>query len=151
MNNAKTRFAYGGFGTLIIAALLVIGLQLLAHASANVGAAASATFSSPTAAATNEAISQDAAIDLARKVVTSDSTFVSASFGRFADVYHNARLGPDTGQENMIVWAVEFESDYTICPPASSTCWSPRPGFTTIILDGYTGDWITTLSYSPNS
>ncbi len=151
MKNATTRLAYGGGGTLLVVALAVIGFQLLSHAPATTDAAASAPLSSPTAAPTGTAISQDAAIVLARKVVTTDSTFVSASFGRFADVYHNASLGPDPGQEDMTVWAVEFESEYTICPPDGSACWTPRPGFTTVILDGYTGDWVTTFSYSPNS
>lgn len=151
MKNVTTRLAYGSAGTPLMLALLVIGLQLFTHASATTGAAASATLSSPTAAVTDQAISQDEAIDLARKVVTTDSTLVSASFGRFADVYHNARLGPDPSQEDMIVWAVEFESAHTICPPDGRACWTPRPGFTTVILDGYTGDWVTTFSYSPNS
>jgi hypothetical protein len=150
MKNVTTRFVYGGAGTLLILALLVVALQVFTHTSATTGAAATATLSSPTATGTVSAISQDAAIDLARKVVTADSTFVSASFGRFADVYQNARLGPDPGQEDMIVWAVEFESAYTICPPDGSACWTPRPGFTTVILDGHNGDWVTTLSYSPH-
>jgi len=95
-------------------------------------------------------VSQDAALEIARSHVAPDATFRSASAGRFADVYPGQRLGPRTQEEaDRLVWAVEFASVFVICPPDGGPCRSPRPGSSTAIIDFRTGEWITTLSFSP--
>lgn len=143
-----------------LAAVIVAALLgLAACAAPNLAVAPSPTVAStpsPTAtpAATPEStsapVSRDDAIALAQKVVVADATLQSAAFGRFADVYLNSQIGQPGYEADRVVWAVEFESLYTICPPDGSACWTPRPGFTTVILDGYTGAWITTFSVSPH-
>ena len=105
---------------------------------------------SMTPALTGAPVSREDAIALAQKVVVADATLISAAFGRFADVYLNSQIGQQGFEADRLVWAVEFESLYTICPPDGSACRTPRPGFTTVILDGYTGAWITTFSVSPH-
>lgn len=95
-------------------------------------------------------IMESRAIEISKEFVTSDSVFSSASAGPFSDVYDDDRMGPAAAmQADQLVWAVEYQSEYTICPPDGSGCWSPRPGYTTVILDYLSGDWITTFSYSP--
>lgn len=133
----------------LVVVLLTITVQVLPSESASARHGASTTALPTSVGPANIAVSEDEAINLARKVVVADAVLVSASFGRFADVYQNARMKPDPSDQDRVVWAVEVESAYTICPPDASSCWTPRPGFTTVILDGYTGDWITTFSYSP--
>jgi hypothetical protein len=99
---------------------------------------------------TSPGISEARAIEIAREHVTSDSVFVSAMAGRLADVYQGDRtpyLGPK--QLNRLVWAVDFDSMFTICPPDGSACYSPRPGFTTVVLDQTTGDFIFSSGFSP--
>jgi hypothetical protein len=89
------------------------------------------------------------AVQLAREHVSSDAVFASAMAGRLADVYHGDRtpyLGPK--QLNRLVWAVDFDSMFTICPPDGSACYSPRPGFTTVVLDQLTGDFILSSGFS---
>lgn len=99
---------------------------------------------------TGYGISEEQAIQISRQNVTSDSEFVSAAHGRFADVYQNPMLRDSSPVEpDQQVWAVFFQSLYTICPPDGSQCLTPRPGFTTVILDYSTGERLATISYSP--
>ena len=91
------------------------------------------------------------AISRGREFVTPDATFVDARSGQFKDVYQNERLGPQPGDEDRLVWAIDYQATYTICPPDGSPCFPPRPGVTTVILDFNTGAWITTFRYSPPS
>ena len=157
--NVTTRAAVGGGGLLLAGLLVVVALRLGAQWSIGTSQSPSpapTVSAGPTespaglAAAPPLGISEALAVQLARQHVSSDSVFVSASSGRFADVNHYDKMGSrGPKQANQQVWAVDFESLYTICPPGGSACYSPRPGFTTVILDEFTGDWITTFSYSP--
>jgi len=155
--NVTTRAAVGGGGLLLAGLLVVVALRLGAQWSIGTSQSPSpapTVSAGPTespaglAAAPPLGISEALAVQLARQHVSSDSVFVSASSGRFADVNHYAKMGSrGPKQANQQVWAVDFESLYTICPPGGSACYSPRPRFTTVILDEFTGDWITTFSY----
>lgn len=134
-----------------VALIAVLGVTLLLGAPRSPAGAAGTTLSPlPLSPAVSGGITESRAIELAQVIVTPESTLRSVSAGRFAEVYTNDRMGPSSeGQAEQLVWAVRYESMYTICPPDGLPCWTPRPGTTTVILDYYTGSWITTFSYSP--
>jgi hypothetical protein len=95
-------------------------------------------------------ISEHMAIQVAREHVTGDAALVSATGGRFGDVYHDSRIGlgyPIEG--DRLVWAVTFAHEFVICAPDDSPCWSPRPGQTTVVLDYFTGDFLAAPGNAP--
>jgi hypothetical protein len=98
--------------------------------------------------ASSGGVSQDAAVEAARPHVPPDATFVSATAGKFLDVNELPGIGPGAPvTPDQLVWAVKFESIATICGP-SGYCFSPRPGFSIVILDFKTGEWLATEGIS---
>jgi hypothetical protein len=94
-------------------------------------------------------ISEQVAIQQAREHVTAEAALVSATAGRFGEVYHDDRFGPGYAIEaDRLVWAITFAHEFVICPPDDSPCWSPRPGQTTVVLDYYTGDFLAAPGYA---
>jgi len=103
---------------------------------------------SPTAGPSG--ISRDLAIQLSSTAVPQDAVLVSAAAGRFADVYDTSNLASGYPvRPDQLVWAVKYESEFTICPPDGSPCWTPRPGWTTVILDFFTGKVLASPGVSP--
>lgn len=96
-------------------------------------------------------IPKDSAIAIARQHVPADAVLVSAEAGAFATEVDSAKIGPGYPvAPDRLVWAVKYESDFTICPPDGSACWSPRPGWTTVILDFMTGDFLAAPAIAPS-
>lgn len=100
-------------------------------------------------------ISAETAIELAQKHVSADAVFQAVRAGTFdeLDVPVGAGgRGPDyPTKPGRLVWGVRYSAVFTICPPDGSPCWSPRPGWTTVFLDYYTGEWLTSSAFSPPS
>lgn len=98
-------------------------------------------------------IPADAAVSAARGYAPANAALISATSGQFSALTADQRVGSGTPiAPTASVWAVKFESSVEICPPPAASplpCLSPRPGFTTVILDFATGTWLTTLTYSP--
>lgn len=86
-------------------------------------------------------ISRNSAIAIARQHISMD-TLVAAEAGTFAELNHNANIG-QVVQPDRLVWAVTFQGDVIICPPApGATCATGIPGVATAFLDYYSGDFI---------
>jgi hypothetical protein len=95
-------------------------------------------------------ISASDAADLARSHVMDGATFVSAAAGAYGDVF----TMPPAGGVNIetpdrVVWAVAFGADFEICPPNGAPCWSPRPGHIQVILDYFTGEFLSSSAFAP--
>ena len=86
-------------------------------------------------------ISRDTAIAIASEHITLD-TLVSAEAGTFAELNDDANIGQIV-KPDRLVWAVTFQGDMTVCPPApGAACATGVPGVATAFLDYYTGDFI---------
>jgi len=89
-------------------------------------------------------LSEDAARAAAATHLVSGATFVSAAAGPFGTTYHreSGEQGADLGVADATwVWVVQFAVTVDdICPPVSNpTCFPPRPGIATVVLDYATG------------
>src|SRR6266545_1145255 len=128
----------------LIASLVLLGIAvaLLSPGLGSAGPPATAT-----ATPVSVAISRDRAVEIARARVQPEAKLRTVQHGRFADVY--TRIGPaNIAQAGDEVWAIQFDLQFVICPPNGDPCWSPQPGITTVIIDYYTGDWITNYADS---
>ncbi len=79
------------------------------------------------------------------------ATLVSVQAGRFRNLNPDPGIGPGYPiKPDDLVWAVTFAGDVTICNPLG-TCYSPRPGTTTVFLDYLSGDFRTSETFCPPS
>lgn len=86
---------------------------------------------------------EDAAVQLAAKHVPAGAILTEAKSGAFGDIVDDHRLGPGYPvAADRMVWGITYESAFTLCPPDGSACWSPRPGWTTVVLDYFTGEFL---------
>jgi hypothetical protein len=134
------------------AIVMVVAIAYLTHAVAT-GAPTGESASAPTGAIPSlppGGLAPDLAVQRARQSVASDAKLVSSVAGQFGAVYQDTRNdGAGSIDPGRLVWAVKFQSEFTICPPDGSACYSPRPGWTTVILDYTSGDFIGSFGYSP--
>ena len=83
---------------------------------------------------------------------TPNQPFLSQRAGAYGDLEPFIGSGP-AGPVPMTtwVWAVQFSAVAAPCggPPAA-VCESPRPGTFTVVLDYYTGRFITSVGFFPN-
>jgi hypothetical protein len=148
--------AVKGAGTIAtlaaFAIVTVVAITYLTHAGAT-GAPTSEPASAPAVAIPSlppGGLASDLAVQRARQSVATDAVLVSAVAGPFSEVGQDPRNdGAGSIDPGRLVWAVKFESEFTICPPDGSACYSPRPGWTTVILDYSSGDFIGSFGYSP--
>jgi hypothetical protein len=105
----------------------------------------------PPSSLDTDGISVDQAIEIATEHVAPDAVLVSTSAGKYSEIHpFFDRVGPGSDvPSDRLVWAVVFQSEFEICPPNGSPCWSPRPGWTTVIVDYTTGEFIESAAYSP--
>lgn len=138
-------------GVVGVFALATIGIILIRSIPSTNTAAGGGTSRpievSPTAAALQPGLSEDEAIAIAREYVPADATHVSSRHGRHQEVYVDPDEVLDEVTANQQVWALGFESEFEICPPDGSDC-IHRPGTTTVILDYFTGNFISSYGLS---
>ncbi len=91
-------------------------------------------------------VSQSAAVAVA--VEHSDmKDLVSASVTSYPGEYIGPGFVVTPGE---LVWVVHLTGEMTICGgPPEEVCQSPRPGFSTVYVDYFTGRFIGIESYSP--
>src|SRR5262249_5509493 len=97
-------------------------------------------------------------IAIASRNIGGQTTFQSAAQGTFLQMYSDhVRQGTEPlpgiiqQQSDREVWAVTFTAVFTdICPPDDSPCLPPRPGWTTVMVDYQTGDFIVAMGVAPN-
>lgn len=157
----RARFAPG----LAVTGAIAIALVALAFGprSTLVGTAPTASAFTPVPSASlvsgsvpPSGVSIDLAVARAKDRVSADAVLVGARAGRFRDVDTDSEgvAGNGSGNgpvpEEQMVWAVKFAAMFEICPPDGSACWSPRPGWTTVIVDFYSGEVLSSFGYAPN-
>lgn len=123
---------------------LVVGLALAACSSPVPSGATTRPLATP-APAPSGGIPADHAVAIAREHVPPRLALVGVRAERFEP---GAGATTETGAPNRWVWAVTFSGDVTVCSPSGS-CLSPRPGTSTVYLDYFTGDFLTTVASSP--
>ena len=100
-------------------------------------------------------ISRERAIELAT-AHSSARTFVAAEAGHFGDLTF---LGPGSAiAADRWVWVVTFAGEVSVCPPAAlpsagptptpAVCSSPSEGKTTVMLDYFSGEFLSAESMS---
>jgi hypothetical protein len=68
--------------------------------------------------------------------------------GTFQAANQLSGVGPDDPiAPDRLVWAIKYSLTFDICNPAG-TCFSPRSGFSIVMLDFKTGKWLTTEGIS---
>lgn len=99
---------------------------------------------SPSPSPTSNNISAARAIELAREHATM-TYVVDATSGTYGDL----KLIPadQSTPDDLLVWAVRFSGDVTICPP-DEACLSPRPATSTVYLDYFSGAFVGTSTVS---
>jgi hypothetical protein len=132
--------------------VLVIAVATLLAACATGVSVSPSVGSGPTpsaAAPSGSALTQDAAIEVARGNVPPAAQFVSAQFGQRSSI--SIPAGPVSGpveSPDELVWVIAFTETFSdICNPFG-TCLSPRPGYSYVVIDGGSGRWVTTYGYS---
>jgi hypothetical protein len=127
--------------------LSILTLASLLAAGCSVGGAAP----TPTSTVPPGGVSIDLAVARAEERVSADSVLVEARAGRFGDVYTDSQGVHHKGPvpDEQMVWVVKFAAMFEICPPDGSACWSPRPGWTTVILDFYSGEVLSIEGEAP--
>jgi hypothetical protein len=106
----------------------------------------------PTATPLPAGIPERVAIQLAEAHVMPDAVFLSAVAGRYGDVAmdDDRAVAPGAAvQPEALVWAAKYGAQFTICPPDGLACYTPRPGYQTVILDYRTGAFLESLGFSP--
>jgi hypothetical protein len=85
----------------------------------------------------------DVALSIAKKHVGPAATFTFA----WAGINGTGSQAPP----DELVWRIHFEATIVICPPTALPCFSPRPGYTTVVLDYRTGAFIESGTFSPRT
>jgi hypothetical protein len=135
----------GGTVALIATVALIGGIRAV-----DPGLPGASPSSTPDASLPAGGISQEAAIAAAWEHAPRDGVLVGVTSGTFETVNTLPGIGPGHPiAPDRLVWGVKFESTFEICPPNGSPCWSPRPGWTTVIVDFKTGEVLSTQGFSP--
>lgn len=94
-------------------------------------------------------MSKDEAVSIATKLAPDGAVFESVQAEPFASVDPVDSEGLSVAPDRE-VWVVKFSATAAPCVPGGSTCYSPRPGTVTVVLDYLTGHMYVTAGDYPN-
>jgi hypothetical protein len=119
---------------------LVLALGLVVLVAASLGLAITKLW--PDTHVGPQGLSQEIAVIAARRVVGPEARLISAQAGPAAEVPGAPVLRESP---NRLIWAIQFERKIVVTPPTGAPG-SPELARTLVVLDFYTGEFITALT-----